>query len=491
VLDRKILFRLKFAFGIGQAGEGMFSTGLSFFLLFYYSQILGLSPGLAGTAIGLAVIVDAVSDIFAGSVSDHWRGRGGRRHPFMYASFVPLSLCFALLFFPLVESDGALFAWLAIFTNVARTMMSLYHVPHIALGAEMTTNIDDRSALVAYRQFFSQVGNLFALSAFFLIFSPLLGDGGRFSADAYKPWALVVAIFMGATIFWSAWGTRSVIPLLPKAPDGPRVGFIALFRRLMVDFKSVAGNRNFRCLFMGVLMVFIMVGVTATLDIYMITYFWELDDAIVLPVLVAYSVGNALGTFASVKLFAIFGKKNCLLAGGLAWAVFQVLPVILRLLDWFPENNSVIAFLSIEMNYVMVLLVIFKIFQGFVTAQANVGYGSMMADVCDEHEYQTGRRQEGAFFAAVAFSAKATSGFGAVIAGIGLEIIDWPTGPEIRTAADVSSQTIVELGLFYGPIIASLGLISVWFYTGYKLTPERHADMLGELESRRAQGREG
>ena len=135
---------------------------------------------------------------------------------------------------------------------------------------------------------------------------------------------------------------------------------VTLFRRLMVDFKSVAGNRNFRCLFMGVLMVFIMVGVTATLDIYMITYFWELDDAIVLPVLVAYSVGNALGTFASVKLFAIFGKKNCLLAGGLAWAVFQVLPVILRLLDWFPENNSVIAFLSIEMNYVMVLLVLVK-----------------------------------------------------------------------------------------------------------------------------------
>ena len=247
----------------------------------------------------------------------------------------------------------------------------------------------------------------------------------------------------------------------------------------------MASNKNFRYLFLGVLMVYIMVGVTATLDIYMITYFWELDDTIVLPVLVAYAIGNALGTFASVKLFAAFGKKSCLIAGGLAWAVFQVLPVILRLLGLFPENDSLVALFGVEMNYVMVLLVLFKIFQGFVTAQANVGYGSMMADVCDEHEYLTGRRQEGAFFAAVAFSAKATSGFGAVIAGIGLEVIEWPTGAEIRTAADVSAQTIVELGLFYGPIVASLGLISVWFYTGYKLTPVRHAEILKELVLRR------
>ncbi|MFP6791819.1 MAG: hypothetical protein VB996_00960, partial [Pseudomonadales bacterium] len=52
----KLTFNVKFAYGIGQAGEGMFGTGLGFFLLFYYSQILGLSPDLAASAIGLAVI---------------------------------------------------------------------------------------------------------------------------------------------------------------------------------------------------------------------------------------------------------------------------------------------------------------------------------------------------------------------------------------------------------------------------------------------------
>jgi len=485
VITEKLSFKLKFAYGVGQAGEGIFGNGLGFFLLFYYSQILGLSPGLAGSAIGIAVMVDAVSDIFAGSLSDHWQSKNGRRHPFMYASFVPLSLCFFLLFYPLVTSELGLFIWLAVFTNVARTMMSMYHVPHIALGAEITEDVRDRTALVAFRQFFSNIGGLFALTMFFLIFSPLLGEVGRFNAEAYKPWAFCVAIVMGATIFWSAWGTRSVIPFLPQPPKKPRVSFGTVISRMIKDFKDVVSNRNFRFLFTGVLVVFIMVGVTSTLDIYMITYFWELDDAVVLPVLVAYAIGNAAGTFASVSLFSVWGKKACLIMGGLSWAFFQTLPVVLRLLGWFPENEDFFMLGTSEINLVMLLLVGIKFIQGFATAQANVGYGSMMADVCDEHEYQTGRRQEGAFFAAVAFSAKATSGFGAVIAGWGLEFISWPAGSQIRTAADVPAETLTNLGLFYGPMIASLGFISVLFYTQYRLTPKAHADMLLELADRR------
>ena len=481
----KLRFSFKFAYGVGQAGEGIFGTGLGFFLLFYYSQILELSPGLAGTAIGIAVIVDAFSDMIAGSVSDHWRSRLGRRHPFMYASFIPLSCVFFLLFFPLVDSQMGLAIWLAVFTNVARTMMSLYHVPHIALAAEITEDVTDRSALVAYRQFFANIGGLFALLSFFLFFSPLYGDGGRFVPEAYTPWAICAAVVMALTIFWSAWGTRSIIPSLPKVPEAPRASIVELVVRLIKDFMEVARNRNFRFLFTGVLIVYIMVGVTGTLDIYMITYFWELDDTIVLPYLIAYAVGNALGTMVSVPLFAAWGKKACLIFGGVSWAFFQTLPVVLRLLGWFPENDDIVNLAGFEMNLILPILVVVKIIQGFATAQANVGYGSMMADVCDEHEYQSGRRQEGAFFAAVAFSAKATSGFGTVIAGFVLQLIQWPVGANIRTAADVPPQALYDMGMVYGPIIASLGFISVLFYTQYRLTPKRHAEILIELSERR------
>ena len=107
----------------------------------------------------------------------------------------------------------------------------------------------------------------------------------------------------------------------------------------------------------------------------MFTYFWELDERVIVPVLLAYATGNALGTFVSVKLFALWGKKFCLILGGLSYAFFQNVPVVLRLLDWFPENGDAML---------LPALIFFKVVQCFATAQANVGYGSMMADVCDE-----------------------------------------------------------------------------------------------------------
>ena len=190
MVEGKLNFSTKFAFGVGQAGEGVFNSGLAFFLLFYYSQILELNPAFAGIAIGAALVLDCASDVIAGSLSDNWKSDQGRRHPFMYASFVPLSLCFFMLFFPLVTSQFGLAVWLLVFTNLSRTMLSLYHVPHLALGAEITEDVDDRSALVAYRQFFGNIGYLFGLVVFFWIVSPYFGGSetsGRFVQEAYVP----------------------------------------------------------------------------------------------------------------------------------------------------------------------------------------------------------------------------------------------------------------------------------------------------------------
>ncbi len=87
--------------------------------------------------------------------------------------------------------------------------------------------------------------------------------------------------------------------------------------------------------------------------------------------------------------------------------------------------------------------------------------------------------------AASSFSGKAASGFGNIVAGFGLDIIDWPRGVQIKTAADVPAETIVDLGLMYGPFVAGFGVVSIWCFTKYALTRERHEEILEELELRR------
>ena len=470
-------FDLKLAFGVGQMAEGLKNGAFGTFLIFYYNQVLGMPGTLAGLAIGIALIVDAITDPLAGSISDHWHSRHGRRHPFMYASMVPLGITFYLLFAPPVHSEWALFVWLVIFTNLARTAMTLYHVPHLALGAEMSTDFSERSSLVGFRQFFTTFGGLAAIFiGFEFFFAPSAGfPNGQLDHSAYAPFAATLAVLMVVTIFWSAWGTRSMIPYLPKAPPGGTLSVLGVLQRTFTDIGGALRAGSFAWLFGGVLVVYVMVGVDGALNIYMYTYFWELSHNEIVALAPAYPIGVMLGAVAAPWLQRRFGKRPGLLFGTACWASLQIVPVVLRLVGWFPENGS---------DLLVPLLIAFRVVQGAGTVQANVAFGSMVADVADEHELNTGKRQEGIFFAASSFSAKCASGMGSMIAGFALDIIDWPRGPQIRTAADVPPDTLVELGLLYGPIVAGFGIVSVWCYTHYTLTRERHAEILEELERR-------
>ena len=109
----------------------------------------------------------------------------------------------------------------------------------------------------------------------------------------------------------------------------------------------------------------------------------------------------------------------------------------------------------------------------------------MIADIVDEHELTTGKRQEGIFFASVSFSSKFTTGIGNVVGGIALDLISWPRGIEIQSAADVPPETITWLGLVYGPIVAGFAVVSVWCYSKHRLDRERHKEIVAELEVRR------
>ena len=132
----------KLSYGIGQAAEGIKNAAFGTFLLLYYNQVLGLSGSLAGIAIFIALCFDAVTDPIAGSISDNFRSKWGRRHPFMYASAIPLAIAFYFLFVPM---DGlgttGLFIWMTVFTILTRGAMTLYHVPHLALGAELSLSL--------------------------------------------------------------------------------------------------------------------------------------------------------------------------------------------------------------------------------------------------------------------------------------------------------------------------------------------------------------
>jgi len=470
----------KVVYGLGQAAEGLKNTAFGLFLLFYYNQVLGLPGTLAGLALGVSLVFDAFFDPLVGSISDNFRSKYGRRHPFMFAAIVPMAVGFYLLFSPPVHGEWALFAWLFVFATLTRGGMALFHVPHIALGAELSDDFEERTSIVGVRQFLATFGGLLAIGIGFGVFFKSTAEHaqGQFNVAAYSPYALTLGVLMAVAMFTCAWGTRTQIRRLRQPTQTSSGNAWSVIVRMWVETRGALKNASFRWLFIGVLVVFLMVGADAALSLYMNTFFWELRSTDLFFFQAAAPIGIMVGALFTRRLNRRFDKLPAVVWGTSFWAFCQLLPVVLRFVDAFPANGT---------RELLWTLVAIKFLQGAGVVQALVSFNSMVADIADEHELETFKRQEGIFFAAVSFANKSTVGLGNILAGVALDVIHWPRGAHIQSAADIPAHTINLLGILSGPIVAAFCVICVWCYGHYHLTRERHEEIQAALDRRRQQ----
>ncbi|MFT7653312.1 MAG: GPH family glycoside/pentoside/hexuronide:cation symporter [Limisphaerales bacterium] len=468
---------VRLSFGIGQIAEGLKTCVFGTYLLFYYNQVLGLSGDLAGLAIFIALVFDAVTDPIAGSVSDRWQSKGGRRHPFMYASAVPLGVCFVLLFTPIESVTGtqfSLFLWMVVLTIATRASMTLYTVPHQALGAELSTDYDERTVLVALRHFFGAVGFILAYGfgyGYFFASSEAFPNG-QLNPAAYPPYAITLGILMTLSILITAFGTRSRIPYMPKAQvTEERIRA----RDVLGETLEAMRNKSFRWIMFGFILFISAWGVAGVLGIYVYTFFWELTVIQILFVSLMLPIGSMGGYALSKVYFAWLDKKNAMIAAGIVWMFIHAIPVGAYVMGWAPDTGTWGA---------AVFLAIVTIFSGMVVGQVIVGIGTAMADIADENELDSGRRQEGVFFGASSFANKCSAGVGTLLAGRVLEIIEWPTGGAVKSAADIAPETVFNLALVAGPVIGLLVIPAVLCLQGYALNRERLEEIQSELRSR-------
>ena len=461
----------RIAFGLGSYAEGIKSGAFSYFLLFYYNQALGLSGSLAGTALAIALVVDAVTDPLVGSISDRHRSRWGRRHPFMYGSALPFALVFYLCFVPPENlGQAGLFVWLLIFAVATRAALTFYSVPHMTLGAELTPDYDERTTLAAIRSFLSIARGVSVVMAGFGIF--FAGDGQLDRAN-YPAFALTAAIAMVVTIVLSEIGTHSYIPRLPKAP-AEHIAFS--LRRLLRELREAASLRPFRFILSSMIANAAVMGLLATLATYMLTFFWQLEGV---ALGVQLSTGMSGGVFGALIASPVAGrmgnKRNAKILGMLWFAFFTSLMTSCRLLGWAPENGDPL----------LLPLLMCISFGGGLGMGLTSGLGSaMIADVTDEHERVHGTRQEGIYYSAISFVGKATSGLGTLLAGTAIDFVGLDPNADPAT---VPSTVINGLGIVYGPSVLLLILLPIGLLWGYDIDRKRHEEIRHDIaEARKA-----
>jgi GPH family glycoside/pentoside/hexuronide:cation symporter len=479
--DRKISIPIKFAFGTGQVAEAIKSNSLEFFLLFYYVQVLHLDPILAGTSLLLALVMDGITDPIVGAVSDNFHSRLGRRHPFMYLAAIPFGLTFYLLFSPPNGlSDIGLFIWLTFFAISLRVMMTMFLVPYYALGAELTENYRDRTALVAIRNMFSFIAAMILSMVAFMVFFKASDayPQGQLNPDAYPGFALTFAIVSVIAILISTRGTQSQIPYLHASKSEGAVfsgSFSDFYKYFSTGLRDVLKNRAFLSIFLVSITFFILSGLQRALVLHMNTYFWAIETSKMQYLFYAFFASTVLAIPFIKYVIDWLDKRRTMYLGLAVILTSYVLPTILRLIGFFPDNDS---------SLLLPILIFSQITTGFGMAIMVVGMGSIMADIADDQELQSGKRQEGLIFSFVTFAMKATSGAGHFFAGLALSLISFPTEKNVQPG-DIPEDLLFKLGIVYGPSVLVFGLVCFYFFSFYNITRESHEKTLEILRVRR------
>ncbi|HEY1447955.1 MAG TPA: MFS transporter [Caulobacteraceae bacterium] len=464
--------RLTALYGFGSIADSVTQAALGTFLFFYLTAVCGLSNSLAGLSLFVALAVDSLIDPLVGSISDNSWTRLGRRHPFMFAGAIPLAIGLGLLFsVPANFAGPALFAYVTAVSIFMRIGHSIYFLPYVGLGAELSDDYAERTNIVASRFLFGVIGTAAGLSLGLLVF--MGGPQGLMRRAAYAPfgWSCGAVALTAALV--AAFGTLRTLPRLHRVAP-PTGSFAVRFARDMVEIFS---NRSFVALFVSLLFFFVGAGAAVTIGLHTSKFFWKLPNTVIQAVALSAPVGTLIGVPISVFISNRIEKRMVALGSFVVLIAYHASITEMRILGVLPPNGPALYAILIGLGFVL----------GAVVGCAGISFQSMMADAADEHEFHFGTRREGLYYAGLNFSAKAATGLGALFAGVALDLIHFPTDLANRLGASlrINQEVVNNLGLIYGPGVALIYVGAVVAFLFYRLDRSAYADIQRGLEARR------
>jgi Na+/melibiose symporter-like transporter len=460
-------------YGFGSVSFGVKDNGFSYFLLFFYSQVMGLPALMVGLAAFIALVFDACIDPLIGQLSDNFRSRWGRRHPFMYAAAIPFALSYLALWNPPAWAKPHLFIYLVVTAVVIRAFASVFEVPSSALAAEFSTGYEQRSVLLSYRYFFAWVGGL---TVNFLAYAVLLTPDathrvGQLNPAGYAHYGLAAAVIMFVAIVVSAAGTQKHVPHLMPPPPRRKL----TLAKTLGEMKQTLSNRSFLFLLLASIASAMATGLSASLNSFFNTYYWGFAARQISVLTLGVYLSAVIALAVVPVLSKRFGKRAVTRTMMVLSVTTGLTPVVLRLFGLMPPNHTP------QLLAVLFCTSVIGVALGIVSSTMGA---SMVADVVEASQLKTGRRSEGLFFAASAFIAKATSGFGIFAASMIASVIALKPGAD---PSHVPPSVMQHLALIYVPTLIGLYAVAFALLSGYRITRASHQETLQQLAAEAAE----
>lgn len=438
-----ISIKEKIAFGLGDTASNLIFQTVMLFLTFYYTDIVGLSPGAVGTMFLLVRCVDAITDPLMGTIADNTRTRWGSYRPYLLWLSLPFALASILAFsMPELSAEGKLAYAVSTYT-LLMIVYTAINIPYSALGGVMTQDPQERVSLQSFRFVFAMGGGLI-VTLFTLPLVEFFGEGN--AALGYQ-YTMVVMGTLGMLMFLLCFaGTRERMQPASLAQWSLRQRAFAMWQNDQARILCVVG-------------VILLTGmvIRGSMTIYYVKDYLQTPDSITL-----FITAGMLGSIAGAGLAMHVAKKVCKVK---AYIGIQLATLGICLANyWVPADAFWLA-LGVHVVWSLVL------------QTATPMLWAMMADTIEYGEWKTGTRMTGLTYATIVFFIKIGVALGGAMTGWLLAGFDYQAGGHSEHASE-------GIRLSFTVIPGLLSLLVALVMLAYKLNHQRIDDIQKALASR-------
>ena len=439
--------RVRAGYGIGDYAICLYWSGIGLYLLYFYTDVVGISPILAGWIYALGIGWDAITDPFMGYLAERTKTKMGSYRPFIYYGSIPLALSFVLLFWVPPFEGTALFLFLILVNLIHRSCFTIVSVPYSSLTARITNDSNERTKLTTARMISASFGTL-SMSA--LAFPLIAYFGGADEAFGFLWLAIISGLIAIALLSVTVYSVREKVDeiVTSNLPN-----FVSIT-------KTVATNYPFWIVF-GCILILGSTGVMFNKNlIYFVKYGLELHEyqGLILGV-------SSGASFLSLPFWAYLALK---IGKRETWLISMTIAFIGLLLFFYYPIAS--------LNELLILLALIGVGNG----AGGVLFWSMLPDTVEYGEWKSGIRTESSLYGFMTFAQKSSIAVAALILGFLLSGIGFEPN-QIQSEETISGMKFMMSWIPICGIIISLVLM--YFYP---ISTKFHRELLQRIKERNA-----
>ncbi|MTJ09472.1 MFS transporter [Anabaena sp. UHCC 0204] len=462
--SEKLDFKTKLAYGVGTLGQSMTGNIGVIFMLLFFTNVAGIPAGLAGSILMIGKIWDAINDPMVGWLTDNTKSRRwGRRLPWLLYGAIPFAISrFLLWVVPQFSANQSSNIWLlfwyyVVIGVISEALFTVVNLPYAAMTPELTQDYDERTNLNSFRFTFSISGDILSLVLAIIIFSQIADP-----QQQYLVLAGICSLVAVISLYLCVYGTRDRILSFEKErnqqEEPEKIPLLEQLTTIWTNKPFLFVISIFLCSWLGA-------NVTASILPYFIIYCMGLQNSDVPLVMIVVQVTALFMLFVWSHLSKKIGKKMVYLLGVSLWII----------------ATGGLFFVQPQQIWLMYIIAMIA---GVGLSTAYLIPASMIPDVIDLDELQTGQRREGIYYGFMVLLQKFGLAFGLFLVGNVLQALGF--NPSV--AGQISTQpdsALLAIRIVVSPVtifFLSLGLILNYFYP---LTRDIHTEIMLKLKERR------